>query len=222
MIMIMNGPPPPPPPGGAPNPANARWNWRRMNVFGNVALGRVAQQHRGRLQHPGHGPHRGRLGAGQLRRPAALERRHQQQPAAELQREPQLQPVQRAAVYDSDRHRQQRRPALHRSARRRRPQHPARQRPVDDQRLLQLRLDVRQAVERPGGIPFRNEAAARRVPGCGAERRPLPPVVQRQRAEPHQSRQPDRLHRNTHVDNFGKPTTVLGTRKVDIGMGLSF
>jgi hypothetical protein len=39
MIMI-SGPPPPPPPGGASNPANARWNWRRMQIFGNFGYGR--------------------------------------------------------------------------------------------------------------------------------------------------------------------------------------
>ena len=44
MIMIAPGgaPPPPPPPGGAgaPNPANARWNWRRMSLFMNLGFGR--------------------------------------------------------------------------------------------------------------------------------------------------------------------------------------
>ena len=42
-IMIMAGggaPPPPPPPGTRPTPANARWNWRRMSVFTNVYFGR--------------------------------------------------------------------------------------------------------------------------------------------------------------------------------------
>jgi hypothetical protein len=41
MIMIAGGaPPPPPPPGGAgaPNPANARWNWRRMSLFVNLGI----------------------------------------------------------------------------------------------------------------------------------------------------------------------------------------
>jgi hypothetical protein len=40
--MIMGAPPPPPPPGvgGAPNPANARWNWRRMSLFMNMGFGR--------------------------------------------------------------------------------------------------------------------------------------------------------------------------------------
>lgn len=40
MVMIMGAPPPPPPPGGAANPANARWNWRRMSLFMNLGLGR--------------------------------------------------------------------------------------------------------------------------------------------------------------------------------------
>jgi hypothetical protein len=41
MIMVAGGPPPPPPPPGArPTPANARWNWRRMNVFMNAFFGR--------------------------------------------------------------------------------------------------------------------------------------------------------------------------------------
>lgn len=40
MVMIMGGPPPPPAPGGASNPANARWNWRRMAVFMNLGVGR--------------------------------------------------------------------------------------------------------------------------------------------------------------------------------------
>src|SRR5436190_9049350 len=39
MVMIMNAGPPPPPPGGAPNPANALWNWRRMSLFTNLGLG---------------------------------------------------------------------------------------------------------------------------------------------------------------------------------------
>jgi hypothetical protein len=40
MIMISGGPPPPPPPGAARTAANARWNWRRMQIFTNVGMGR--------------------------------------------------------------------------------------------------------------------------------------------------------------------------------------
>ncbi len=41
MVMVVGGPPPPPPPPGSkPTPANARWNWRRMNLFTNLAFGR--------------------------------------------------------------------------------------------------------------------------------------------------------------------------------------
>ena len=45
MIMI-SGPPPPPPPGGASNPANARWNWRRMSDVHELRLRPPVQQHR--------------------------------------------------------------------------------------------------------------------------------------------------------------------------------
>jgi hypothetical protein len=41
MIMTAGGaPPPPPPPGTRPTPANARWNWRRMSLFTNMFFGR--------------------------------------------------------------------------------------------------------------------------------------------------------------------------------------
>jgi hypothetical protein len=41
MIMVGGGPPVKGPDAGAkPTPANARWNWRRMNIFTNVVLGR--------------------------------------------------------------------------------------------------------------------------------------------------------------------------------------
>jgi hypothetical protein len=39
-MIFMGAPPPPPPPGARPTPANARWNWRRMSLFTNVNLGR--------------------------------------------------------------------------------------------------------------------------------------------------------------------------------------
>jgi hypothetical protein len=32
--------PPPPPPGTRPTPANQRWNWRRLSIFTNLNLGR--------------------------------------------------------------------------------------------------------------------------------------------------------------------------------------
>ena len=110
----------------AANPANARWNWRRMHVFTNLGLGRSLNNTEGAFSMPATGQHRRRLGTGQLRRPPALQRRLEQQPAAELQREPELQRVQRAAVHHSHRHRHQQRPGLQRSSRRCRPQHAAR------------------------------------------------------------------------------------------------
>jgi hypothetical protein len=38
MVMIMSGAPSGPAPGGAKNPANARWNWRRMQLFANLSF----------------------------------------------------------------------------------------------------------------------------------------------------------------------------------------
>ena len=132
-----------------------------------------------------------------------LQRRHEQQPAAELQRQPQLQRVQRAAVHAFA-------PASTTTAtwsstiaRRRRPQHGARDRPVDHQRLLHLWLDVRQAGRTPGGINFRSDGGGLAVSQAAAQsagRFRLSLNVQR--PEPHEPRQPDRLHRNAHVDQL--------------------
>jgi hypothetical protein len=55
MIMTAGGPPPPPPPGTRPTPANARWNWRRMNVFMNVSLGRLQNNTDGAFSMPATG-----------------------------------------------------------------------------------------------------------------------------------------------------------------------
>jgi hypothetical protein len=57
-IMIMAGggaPPPPPPPGARPTPANARWNWRRMSIFSNVFLGRTLNNTDGAFSLPSTG-----------------------------------------------------------------------------------------------------------------------------------------------------------------------
>jgi len=55
MIMISGGPPPPPPPGGARTPANARWNWRRMQVFTNLGLGHQFNNTNGAFSPPATG-----------------------------------------------------------------------------------------------------------------------------------------------------------------------
>jgi len=54
MIMI-SGPPPPPAPGGASNPANARWNWRRMQMFTNFGYGRLLNDTDGAFSLPATG-----------------------------------------------------------------------------------------------------------------------------------------------------------------------
>jgi hypothetical protein len=57
-MMVFRGegpPPPPPPPGGAPNPANKRWNWRRMAIFTNLGLGRALNNTDGAFSLPATG-----------------------------------------------------------------------------------------------------------------------------------------------------------------------
>ena len=54
-VMMIMGAPPPPPPGGAANPANARWNWRRMQVFTNLSFGRLLNNTDGAFSIPANG-----------------------------------------------------------------------------------------------------------------------------------------------------------------------
>jgi hypothetical protein len=55
-VMVMIGaPPPPPPPGGARNAANARWNWRRMQLFANLGFNRALNNTDGAFSTPATG-----------------------------------------------------------------------------------------------------------------------------------------------------------------------
>jgi hypothetical protein len=54
-VMVMAGGPPPPAPGGGANPANKRWNWRRLNVFANVSVGRALNNTEGPFNMPATG-----------------------------------------------------------------------------------------------------------------------------------------------------------------------
>ena len=79
----------------------------------------------------------------------------------------------------------------------------ARVRPVEHERLLHLPRPFGKPVEMPGGINFRSEGGAlTATQGSRVERRPLPRVVQRERAEPHEPRQSHRLHRHPDVARF--------------------
>ena len=56
MVMIASGgPAPPPPPGAARTAANARWNWRRMQMFTNYGLTRVHNDTDGAFATPADG-----------------------------------------------------------------------------------------------------------------------------------------------------------------------
>jgi hypothetical protein len=55
VMMIMGAPPPPPPPGAKPTAANARWNWRRTSVFLNAGFGRSLNDTDGAFSMPATG-----------------------------------------------------------------------------------------------------------------------------------------------------------------------
>lgn len=56
MIMMPGGgAPPPPPPGSKPTPANARWNWQRMSLFTNLGVGRALNNTDGAFSTPATG-----------------------------------------------------------------------------------------------------------------------------------------------------------------------
>ena len=55
MVMVMSGGPAPTAPGGAKNPANARWNWRRMQMFTNLSFGRLLNDTDGAFSMPATG-----------------------------------------------------------------------------------------------------------------------------------------------------------------------
>jgi hypothetical protein len=54
MVMVMSGPGGPAP-GGAKNPANARWNWHRMQLFTNLAFNRARNNTDGAFSTPATG-----------------------------------------------------------------------------------------------------------------------------------------------------------------------
>jgi hypothetical protein len=55
MIMADRPAPPPPAPGGGSNPANARWNWRRMSIFANIGINRALNNTDGAFSMPATG-----------------------------------------------------------------------------------------------------------------------------------------------------------------------
>jgi hypothetical protein len=56
MVMVMsNGPAPGTAPGGAKNPANARWNWRRMQMFMNLSFNHADNDTEGAFATPATG-----------------------------------------------------------------------------------------------------------------------------------------------------------------------
>ena len=222
MIMISGPPPPPPAPGGA-SPANARWNWRRMSLFDNVSLGRSATTPTGAFSHAGHGPHRGRLGAVERRRALAIQHRLEQQQLRNLNvninvnaRSAPPYTIRTGVDTNGDLVFTDRPDGVGRNTAR-----AAAQWTMNG--FFTYGWPFGKPVERPAAsAPRRRRRGSSASQGAATERRSLPAVAQRQRPEPDEPRQPDRLHRHAHVEQLRAADDGPGTRKVDFGLGLSF
>jgi Carboxypeptidase regulatory-like domain len=225
-MMIMGAPPPPPPPPGgaaASNPANRRWNWRRLNVFTNMTLGRLLNNTEGAFATPATGF------LGDDWGPANFDIRRRLNIGIISTQLRNLNANLNINVASAS-------PYTIRTG-------------IDDNRDLVFndrpggvgRNSLRgsgqwtingffnygwtfgKPVERPGGISFRTEGGALAASQGAAQttgRYRLSLNVQVQNVTNHGN-----LTGYSGVltsSNFGQPTSVLGTRKVDIGLGLSF
>jgi Carboxypeptidase regulatory-like domain len=224
-MIMMIGPPPPPPPGGggASNPANARWNWRRLNVFGNLGIGRSRNDTEGAFSIPATGLLSDDWG------PATNDVRRRFNVGISSSQLRNLNAnininVSSAAPYTirtgtddngdlvfNDRPLGIGRNTLRASG----------QWTING--FFNYGWTFGKPVERPGGISFRNDGGGLAVSQAAAQ------STGRYRLSLNVNVQNLTNHGNlvgytgtlTSI-NFGKPTTVQGTRKVDIGLGLSF
>jgi hypothetical protein len=218
MIMMFNGAPPPP--GGA---ANKRWNWRRLNVFGNVGVGRSLNNTEGPFSLPATGLLADDWG------PANNDVRRRLNLGISSSQLRNLNANINVNVGSAS-------PYTIRSG-------------TDDNGDLVLndrpagvgRNTLRASgqwtingffnygwtfgkpVERPGGISFRNEGggvAVSQAANQSAGRYRLSLNVNVQNLTNHGNL--TGYSGTLTSSNFRQPTNVLGTRKVDIGLGLSF
>jgi Carboxypeptidase regulatory-like domain len=224
MMMVMGGaPPPPPPPGTRPTPANARWNWRRMSLFTNLNFGRSLNNTDGAFSLPATGRIADDWG------PAAFDVRRRFNLGWSSQQLRNFNAnmnfnASSASPYtirsgidtNGDLVFNDRPEAVGRNSARGSAQ-------WNLNGFFTYFWQFGKAVTMPGGINFRSEGGALAASQGAA-----------------QSAGRYRLSVNVNVQNltnhanyagyigtitsplFGKPQTVFGTRKIDIGMGLSF
>jgi hypothetical protein len=224
-MIMMIGPPPPPPPGagGASNPANARWNWRRLNVFGNIGISRSLNDTEGAFNIPATGylgddwgpanndVHRRfniGISSGQLRNlNANLNINLSSAPPYTIR----TGTDDNADLVFNDRPFDVGRNTLRASGQ------------LTLNGFFNYGWSFGKPVERTGGISIRSEGGGLAVSQAAAQsagRYRLSVIVNVQNLTNHGN-----LIGYTGTltsINFGKPTTVQGTRKVDIGLGLSF
>ncbi len=223
MIMMIGPPPPPPGGGGASNRANARWNWRRLNVFGNVALGRSRNDTEGAFNTPATGFIRDDWGPAnndvQRRLNLGISSSQLRNLNANLNINLSSAPPytirtgtdDNADLVFNDRPSGVGRNTLRASGQ------------FTINGFFNYGWSFGKAVERPGGIAFRNDGGGLAVSQAAAQsagRYRLSVTVNVQNLTNH-GNLTGYTGTLTSI-NFGQPTTVLGTRKVDIGMGLSF
>ena len=228
MVMVMAGgpPPPPPPPGGGPSAqsaANKRWNWRRMQIFTNVGVGRFLNNTEGPFGTPATGDIGDDWGPsnGDIRRRMNVSFSSSQ--LRNFNANLNLN-VASASPYtirtgtdsNSDQVFNDRPAGVGRNTLR-----------ASGQWTLNgfftYFWQFGKPVERAGGISIRSDAGGLAVSQAAAQsagRYRLSFNVQVQNLTNHGNLSG---YSGTQTStNFGRPTTVLGTRKVDIGMGLSF
>jgi Carboxypeptidase regulatory-like domain/TonB dependent receptor-like, beta-barrel len=226
MIRMMGAPPPPPPPPGGPNasnPANRRWNWRRLNVFTNIGFGRQMNNTEGAFATPATGLLFDDWG------PAIFDIRRRfnlgivstqlRNLNANININMASAPPYTVRTGTDDNHDlvlNDRPAGVGRNTLR-----ASSQWTING--FFNYGWTFGKPVERPGGISFRTEGGALAASQGAAQ------TTGRYRLSLNVNVQNLTNHGNLTgysgvltSSNFGQPTSVLGTRKVDIGLGLSF
>jgi hypothetical protein len=225
MVMVMGAPPPPPPPPGAkPTPANARWNWRRMNLFTNLSFGRSLNNTDGAFSTPATGNLADDWGpaAFDIRRRFNVNWGSQQLRNfnANLGFNAASAPaytIRSGVDTNGDLIFNDRPAGVGRNSARASGQ-------WSMNGFFTYFWQFGKPVTMPGGINFRSEGgalAASQGAAQSAGRYRLSINVNVQNLTNH-ANYAGYIGTITALDRFGKPTTVLNTRKIDIGMGISF
>jgi hypothetical protein len=224
MVMVMSGGPAPAAPGGAKNPANARWNWRRMQMFTNFSLARALNDTDGAFAMPATGNLQDDWG------PSAFDVRRRfnvSWSSSQLRNltaninfnASSAQPYTIRTGFDTN----------HDLVFNDRPDGVGRNTARGSAQwttngFFSYGWQFGKAQQMPGGVSFRAEGGALTATqgaASSAGRYRVSLNVQVQNLTNH-SNLGGYIGTLSAGNAFGRPTTVLGTRKVDIGVGFSF